>query len=95
MSIAPIQEETICLTQLAPGQSGTICDVEASPGDVLRLMGLGICAGRRLETLKLGDPLILRVYGTRIGLAAALARRVKVRLGEATCAVPVVAEQFG
>lgn len=69
----------IPLTQLQPGLPATISEVHADPAETIRLMGLGICAGRRLHVLKAGDPLILRVYGTRVGLAASLAAHVHVQ----------------
>jgi Fe2+ transport system protein FeoA len=36
--------------------------------------------GRRVELVKGGDPLILRVFGSRLGLSAALAARVRVEV---------------
>ena len=41
---------------------------------------LGVCVGRRVELVKGGDPLILRVFGSRLGLSAALAARVRVEV---------------
>lgn len=42
-------------------------------------MSLGVCTGRTVELIKAGDPLILKVFATRIGLSARLAARVTVR----------------
>jgi Fe2+ transport system protein FeoA len=39
---------------------------------------MGLCAGRGVEVVKRGDPMIVRVLGTRIGLSAALARHALV-----------------
>ncbi len=50
--------------------------IEAEDDDMLRLMSMGICRGRTVEIAQRGDPLILRVYGSRIGVSARLARRV-------------------
>ena len=68
----------INLMQLQPRCWATITDVCTDPCDAARLMGLGICAGRRVQMLKGGDPLILQVYNSRIGLSARLARHVQV-----------------
>jgi Fe2+ transport system protein FeoA len=43
-----------------------------------RLEVMGLCAGRTIEVVKRGDPMIVRVLGTRIGLAAILARHAMI-----------------
>jgi len=43
-----------------------------------RLQAMGICEGRRLEVIQSGDPLIVRVFGSRIGLSARMAAHVRV-----------------
>jgi Fe2+ transport system protein FeoA len=68
----------IPLVELSPRRWATITDVAAASDEQSRLMGLGICSGRRLQLLKGGDPMILQVYGTRIGLSARLAQLVRV-----------------
>jgi Fe2+ transport system protein FeoA len=52
--------------------------VEAEDDDMRRLMTLGVCAGRRLELIQRGDPMILRVLGSRLGVSRRLAARVWV-----------------
>ena len=66
------------LPDLLPGQCAVIASVE-TPDDMTPLMAMGVCAGRLVELVQAGDPLILRVLGTRIGVSARLARRVWVR----------------
>jgi Fe2+ transport system protein FeoA len=56
--------------------------VEADGDDVARLMALGICIGRRVEVVRAGDPMIVRVVATRVGLSARLAAGVYVAVGE-------------
>lgn len=56
--------------------------VEATDEDMRRLMTLGICAGRRVELLKNGDPMILKVFGSRLGVSRRLAHRVMVTICE-------------
>ncbi len=52
--------------------------VEATEEHTLRLAGLGLAAGREVRIVKCGEPTIVQVYGTRIGLAKALAGDVRV-----------------
>jgi len=48
--------------------------------DTNRLKTLGICLGRRVELVRVGDPLILKIFGSRLGLSASLATRVHVEI---------------
>ena len=69
--------EKISLDQLKMGQVGLIVEMnepDQEPAD--RLKALGLCVGRRIELLKAGNPMILRVLGSRIGLANRLAKRI-------------------
>jgi len=50
-----------------------------SEKDLERLKAMGLCVGRTLEVLKAGDPLIVRVYGTRIGLSARMAKHIRIQ----------------
>lgn len=78
MSRPTIVESMSHMAQLKPGQWATIIEVQTGASDRMRLMGLGICVGRRVKILKDGDPMILQVYDSRIGLSARLGRRVIV-----------------
>ena len=66
------------LDRLKPGRCGTILEVEAGEEEIDRLKAMGICQGRKVMLVRAGDPLILRVLGSRIGLSARLAHRVSV-----------------
>jgi Fe2+ transport system protein FeoA len=57
-----------------------------------RLKALGICIGRQVELVKRGDPLIVRVYGSRLGISARLANRVLVEPCTGGCATPTPAQ---
>lgn len=48
--------------------------------EMLRLKTLGVCLGRRVELVKAGDPLILKVFGSRLGVSASLAAHVQVEV---------------
>jgi Fe2+ transport system protein FeoA len=54
--------------------------VDTDDEDIQRLKTLGICLGRRVELVRVGDPLILKVFGSRLGLSASLACRVHVEI---------------
>lgn len=64
------------LDRLSPRQCAVVRRIETEGDDVQRLKALGICVGRRLEVVRAGDPLIVRVFGSRLGLSASLASRV-------------------
>lgn len=66
------------LAAMGQMQVGVVVDVQADDVDAARLKALGICQGRRIQLVKSGDPLILRVLGTRVGLSARLARGITV-----------------
>jgi Fe2+ transport system protein FeoA len=62
------------------GRPARIAGLDTGPDDRGRLESMGLCVGRVVEVVQSGDPMIVRVLGTRIGLAAAIARCV--RLGQ-------------
>ena len=70
--------EPIWLDQLRVGLCATVAGVQAAPEDAQRLKAMGVCAGREVVLTKSGDPLILRVLGTRIGISGRLAATVQV-----------------
>ncbi|MCA9758486.1 MAG: ferrous iron transport protein A [Candidatus Eisenbacteria bacterium] len=66
------------LNSMAQMQVGVVVDVRLDEIDSARLKALGICQGRRIQLVKGGDPLVLRVLGTRVGLSARLAAGITV-----------------
>ncbi len=68
----------ITLNELKPQQCGIVHRIEAPDDDLERLMAMGVCTGRIVELVQRGDPLILKVYGIRIGVSARLATRINV-----------------
>ncbi len=66
------------LDQLELGLCAEVKRVEADDDDTLRLMAMGVCAGRTIELVKQGDPMILRLFGTRIGVSRRLGEKVLV-----------------
>lgn len=68
------------LDELPPRVCAVVRSVSTDDEDTLRLKTLGVCVGRRLELVRVGDPLILKIFGSRLGLSAELARRVQVEV---------------
>lgn len=66
----------VTLDQLEPARCAAIAAIDAPDDDIARLMAMGVCPGRKVELVQAGDPLILRVLGSRLGVSARLARRV-------------------
>jgi Fe2+ transport system protein FeoA len=74
------QREIVRLNDLPPWLCGIVRDVETDDEETARLKTLGVCAGRRVEVVRGGDPLVLKIFGTRLGLSGALAARVRVEI---------------
>lgn len=68
------------LDELPPRVCAVVRSVSTDDEDTQRLKTLGVCVGRRLELVRTGDPLILKIFGSRLGLSAELARRVQVEV---------------
>lgn len=68
----------IPLTALKAGQRGALhtCDLQSGDRELLRALGLADRASFRL--CKAGNPWIVQVQGTRIGIADAVARQIQV-----------------
>ena len=77
-AISP-EEAPVPLSRLAHDELACVVDVSAAEGDAVRLKSLGLCIGRRVQLVTPGDPLIVRVLGTRVGLSARLAECVSVQ----------------
>ena len=71
-------DDSMRLDQLPPGWCGVIAHVDDEDSSAERLKAMGVCAGRKVEVVKQGHPLILRVLGSRLGLSARLAKLVTV-----------------
>ncbi len=70
--------QTIPLPKLAPMACAAVSRIDASDADIDRLKAMGVCIGRKVELVQAGDPLILRVLGSRLGVSARLAQQVYV-----------------
>jgi Fe2+ transport system protein FeoA len=76
----PVPGDVVRLSELPPRTCGIVREVETDDEETARLKTLGVCAGRRVELVRAGDPLVLKIFGTRLGLAGSLAARVRVEI---------------
>ena len=70
--------QSLPVDRLEPGHCGTVCEIRADDDATVQLKTMGICTGRRVMLLRRGDPMILRVLGSRIGISARLGCRIIV-----------------
>ncbi|MCH2201482.1 MAG: ferrous iron transport protein A [Fuerstiella sp.] len=62
---------------LSPGTVRCV-DVECEGEAMIRLKRMGICGERMIEVIQPGDPMVVRVVGSRLGLSRRLAASVVV-----------------
>lgn len=77
------KNDPVALTELTVGALARLEGSDLSAGDVALLQALGLTASCRFRVCKAGNPWIVQVRDTRIGLAAEIARRLVV-VSEAT-----------
>lgn len=77
--ISPVQ-----LTELAAGAAAQLHATSLGDDDFALLEALGMTRSCRFRVCKVGDPWIVQIRETRIGLAASVARRIFV-VPEAAC----------
>lgn len=71
-------EDWLHLDQIHPEHCGLVAAVRAGEAEIERLKSMGVCVGRRLMLVRAGDPMIVKVLGSRIGISARLAQQVMV-----------------
>jgi len=74
------QPQTVRLDELPPRICAVVRSISTDDEDTQRLKTLGVCVGRRIELVRAGNPLILKVFGSRLGISAELASRVRVEV---------------
>lgn len=72
------------LTELAAGAAAQLHAVNLRDEDFALLEALGMTRSCRFRVCKVGDPWIVQIRETRIGLAASVARRILV-VPDAAC----------
>ncbi|MEO8275780.1 MAG: FeoA family protein [Thermoanaerobaculia bacterium] len=70
------------LSELAAGQVARLDRRELSEGEACLLAAMGLSEGCRVVMRTTGDPCIVEVRATRIGIARSLASRLLVTCGE-------------
>ena len=75
----PGQNSELPLDRLPPGTCAVVRRLNTAGEEIQRLKMLGVCVGRRVEVIKTGDPLIIRVFNSRIGISASLAACVTLQ----------------
>ncbi len=76
MTIASTNVGETRLDELPPHTCAVVRRIETDGEEVQRLKSLGLCVGRQIEVVKTGDPLVVKIFGSRIGLSASLAECV-------------------
>jgi Fe2+ transport system protein FeoA len=71
--VAPVQ-----LTELAAGAAAQLHATHLGDEDFALLEALGMTRSCRFRVCKVGDPWIVQIRETRIGLAASVARKILV-----------------
>ncbi|MGE3166498.1 MAG: ferrous iron transport protein A [Planctomycetota bacterium] len=66
----------VALSELPVGQCGQLGDWSFDGRDADYLRALGLTPGSELRVCKQGEPCIVQVHRTRLGLANAVARRI-------------------
>ena len=78
LSRRPLIPAMTKLSEITVSGEYTIHLIEDSGEESIRLKRRGICQGRVLNVLHTGDPMIVRVVGSRVGVSRKLAERVIV-----------------
>jgi Fe2+ transport system protein FeoA len=71
--------ELVRLSELDAGHSGRLDAPDVADGERGLLAAMGLTEGSRVVVRQSGDPCIVEVRSTRIGLARRLAHRLRVR----------------
>lgn len=78
---APVKKATVAtrrLSELAPGETANLHTSELEKSTRTLLSAMGFSARSRFRVCKTGDPFIVQVRSTRIGLARSVANRITV-----------------
>ncbi len=73
------------LTAATVNEMMVVDRVETGSLDGVRLKRMGICQGRNIQVIHLGDPLIIHVVGCRVGISRRLAQQVFATACPGTC----------
>jgi len=77
-SDAPASDKAKPLSSMQAGEMVCVVRIEANDEDQVRLKRMGVHPGRRMQVAQAGDPMILRIFQTRLGVSRNLANQVFV-----------------
>jgi Fe2+ transport system protein FeoA len=80
MVSASSQESAVPLSELREGATGLVAETSIDPADALLLSAMGLRAAAPIRLARAGEPCIVQVNGTRIGLNSSLARGIHVHI---------------
>lgn len=78
ISETTVEHDERSLAEIPAQAYGRIVDVAGDFCEMEQLRRLGFCPGRRIAVVQGGDPMIVSVLGTRIGLRRSLAAGIRV-----------------
>lgn len=73
-------QDSVPLSSLTEGAQGVIAATNVDPSDAMLLSAMGLRTASPIRLSRAGEPCIVQVSGTRIGLNASLARGIQVHL---------------
>ena len=68
------------LFEMAPGAMCRVDGVSLDAEHIARMAGLGVSVGQKVRLVRASEPVVVQVYGARIGIARSIARRIHVTL---------------
>ncbi len=66
------------LSEMPPGSAGCIRKIDAPDSEAARLKSMGLCVGRNVVVVRAADPMLIKVFGSRLGVSTNLAALVCV-----------------
>lgn len=72
--------DLIRLSDLEAHHCAIVRQIDVEDEDTDRLKTLGVCIGRQIEVARNGDPVVLKIFGSRLGVARRLLDRIRVEI---------------
>ena len=85
MAQGPEKPVSVPLTTLPNGSHATVQHRDLGGDDCELLGAMGLTDRCRLKICRVGEPCIIQVAATRLGLSSEMARKIFVRPDEASC----------
>lgn len=68
------------LDQLRAGTRAVVQQIESEDHAMQQLKAMGLCVGRHIEVIRHGNPLIVKLLGSRVGISGRVARHIVVEV---------------